>query len=620
MQTHEHILRCWNCLGEFDALTAVWCGDSSVQPTKICPFCLKCFCHASPEYIKAFWDSAPEEILADKARLGRAQGPLGERLIKARIVTTDQLLQALRIQEETGGKLGEILVERGFVTKEVLEPFFQQQQSFTRVDLTRKLLDGTLIARLGLVECLTRKIAPVEITKVGEREILTLAMVRPSDGASIDFAQSHSGCQIIPAVTTEEELAAALRPHAEAAQQAAEQAAVPTAAEAGEEARNYLSKLLAKAVRSGASDIHIEPHEDELLVHLRIDGVLYRLKPLPKSQQQQLTAAIRQFLKLSPSARGSVQNGRMVIRQNGVRYELIAHLLPTAHGENVSLKLVNKDAFIRPLDQLGMHADDLGRVRSALGLERGLVLCASPLFSGASTTFYSMMARLGGLGNRRVMSLEAPLIGTVPGVQQSEVDAADPGEMLGQLRAVVNATPQALFVSQMPSDEIAVQVLRVATKALVVSTVEAGRAAEALRVLLGFSVSPTALSSQIELVVAQRLMRKLCPHCKQPASPGASSLSMFGLTPQDLGGAKVYHPGGCEQCGGIGYRGRAALFEVLRGSPRVREMIDHGASAADIQKQAVAEGMIPLRRHAIDLLAAGETSLDEFQKANLGAG
>ncbi len=609
----EHLIRCWNCLGEFDALAAVWCGDSSTQPTKICPFCLKCFCSASPAYLQAFWNGAPKEILDDKARLGRAQGPLGERLIKARVVTTDQLLQALRVQEETGGKLGEILVEKGFLTREVLEPFLQQQQTFTRVELARKQIDRALVERVGLAECLARKVVPVEVTAVGGREVLTLAMVRPSDGAAIDFAQSKTGCQIIPAVTGEEELAEALRPFAEAAALAA---AAP--AESSEEAKSYLSKLLNKAVRMGASDIHLEPAEDELLVHLRIDGVLYRLKPLPSDQREPLAAAVRQFLKLSTAARGTAQNGRILIRQNGVRYELIAHLLPTVHGENISLKLINKDAFIRPLETLGMPPEELQRARAAIGGERGLVVCASPLFSGATTAFYSLMAKLASLGNRRVISLESPLIGAVSGAQQSEVDAHEPGEVLGHLRGAINAHPQALFLSQLFSDEIAVQLVRVAARTLVVTTFEAGRAGEAVRGLLDHSVSPTALSGQLELVLCQRLLRRLCPACKQPTAPSASSLSMFGLTPQDLNGAKVFHPGNCEQCGGIGYKGRIAIFEALRPSPRVRELIDRVAPAADIEQTARAEGMTPLRAHAIAAVAAGETSLDEYQKANLG--
>lgn len=615
----EYLMQCWNCLGEFDALTTVWCGDSSTQPTKICPFCLKCFCSASPAFIKAFWDNAPQEILADKARLGRAQGPLGERLIKARLVTTDQLLGALRIQEETGGKLGEILVEQGFLSREVLEPFFAQQQSFSQVDLSRKVLDPVLVNLIGLDECIARRIAPVERTKVGEREVITLAMVRPSDGATIDFVQSKSGCQIIPSVVQEDVLAAALKPLQEM-RAAAGAATVAAASNAGTEAagevRAFLTKLITKAVKMNSSDIHIEPHEHEIMVHLRVDGVLFRLKSLPKEHQEELTTGIKQFLKLSPGVKGVAQDGRVVIRQNGVRFEVIAHVLPTVHGENVSLKLINKDAFVRPLDALGIPDDELTRLRAATSADKGVVLLCSPLFSGASTTFYSVMAKLGALGNRRVISLESPLIGTVDGVQQSEVNGEDPGEVLQHLRGAVNAHPQALLMSQLFSDEIVVQLMRVASRTLVVTTLEATRAAEGVRGLLDHSVSPSSLAANLELVFSQRLLRRLCPECKQPANPSASSLSMFGLTPQDIGGHRVFHPGGCDQCGGIGYRSRVALFEALKITPRIRELIEKMAGANDIERQAISEGMLTMRQHALRLLAAGETTLDEFQKGN----
>jgi type IV pilus assembly protein PilB len=607
MSTNEYVIQCWNCLGEFDALTTVWCGDSSTQPTKICPFCLKCFCIASPAYIQTFWDKAPPEILADKARLGRAQGPLGERLIKARVLTTDQLLQALRTQEETGGKLGEILVQMGFLTAEALEPFLAQQQNFSRIDLKKKLLDGKLIERIGVEECQSRKIVPVELNKVGEREVLTLAMVRPSDGAAIDFVQSKTGCQIIPAVCSEEDMTAALAPFIKTETEVAE---VPG------EIRNFLSKLLSKAVKMSASDVHIEPHEHEIQIHLRIDGVLYRLKSVEKSMQTELVTGVKQFLKLSTAQSGVAQDGRVIIRQGGVRYEIIANILPTLHGENVSLKLINKDAFVRNIDEIGMKPDELGKLHTTLNASKGLLVCASPLFSGSSSTFYAVLARLGGLGNRRVISIESPLITTIPGVQQSEVNAEDSAEVLQHLRSAVNAHPQALFLSQLFSDEIAVQMTRTAASTLVGTTLEGVRAAEAIRTLLDHSISPSALASQLNLVVCQRLLRRLCPDCKTPASPSASSLSMFGLTPQDLGGAKVYHPGTCEQCGGIGYRGRVAIFEALKVTPAVRALIEKMAPAAEIEAQAVTEGMTPLRKHAVDLVAAGETSLDEFQKGN----
>ncbi|MEW6757698.1 MAG: hypothetical protein AB1347_05715, partial [Acidobacteriota bacterium] len=208
----EHLVRCWNCLGDYDALTAVWCSCNPNRPTKVCPFCLQCFCAAPEEYHERFWAGAPESVVTDREMLAGARGPLGEALIRARVITSDQLLQALKRQRQEGGKIGEILVAMGHLTQGTLDAFLSSQRSVMQISFRDTPPDPMLVSSVGAAECLRRLVVPVSREHLSGRDLLTLAMANPADGETVEFVQNATASQVLAVQASREEIESFLLP------------------------------------------------------------------------------------------------------------------------------------------------------------------------------------------------------------------------------------------------------------------------------------------------------------------------------------------------------------------------------------------------------------------------
>ena len=619
LRLSEYLVQCWNCLGEFDAAAAVWCSCNPNRPTKVCPFCLQCFCIAPESYHDKFWSSASPEIIQDREMLTKARGPLGEALVMAHAITSDQLLVALKHQEKGGSRLGEILVELGFLTHETLAAFLELHRPVMNLSLRDTALDPMLIASIGPEECLKRHVVPVSKEKLSTKELLTLAMANPGDGDTIDYIQHLTGCQILPMRATREEVEEALAPFVRAGAPTPPPEPKPDTPREPSPAAAAATDLVRKALARGASDLYLEPKEEEFSVHLRIDGTLYRAKPMDRAMQEGVTRELKRLLRLDTLATDRPQEGRVVMRSGESRYEVIAHCLPTRFGENLSIKFINRDTFLKSYDQLGIPGDDQKLLRAALTAQRGLILVTAPLFHGTTTTLYAVMSDLASDGRRKVMSIEAQSVCPVPNVSQVSLgENKDSEATLTTLKAVGNIQPDVCVLGDiLDSPTMAAAVPKFTNQMLVIATLEANRSVTSIQALLALGVAPADLSQHLLLVINQRLVRRICPKCAQPTGLSERSLRLMGLTADEAGGLSTVSQGqGCADCANIGYKGRIALYETLSPSPAFRKALARGAAERALEREAVKGGMVPLRARAIEAIQAGLTTIEEFQKGN----
>lgn len=615
----EYLVQCWNCLGEFDAVSAVWCSCNPNRPTKVCPFCLQCFCNAPETYHEKFWSGAPLDLTADREMLTKARGPLGEALVMAHAITSDQLLVALKHQQRSGGRLGEVLVELGFLTHETLMAFLELHHPVTKLSLRETQIDPMLIASIGAEECLRWLVVPISMETITSKTLLTLAMANPGDGDTIEIIQNLTGCQILPMLSTRQEVEETLAPFlANSPRQPSPDAEAPPAKEVNPNAQ-AATELLRRALQRGASDFYLEPKEGEISIHLRIDGTLYRAKSLDIAVQEGVTRELKRLLRLDTLVTDRPQEGRVVMRSGDSHYEVIAHCLPTRFGENLSLKFINRDTFLKTFDQLGIPEGEQSLLRDALAAPRGIILITAPLFHGSTTTLYAVMKELAADSHRKVMSIEAQSVCPVPNVSQVSLGASKDSEAtITTLKALGNIQPDVCVLGDiLESPTMASSVCRFANQMLVVATLEGSHSVGALSALVNLSAPPAELAQHLRLVLTQRLVRRVCPACSKSSAVSERSLRLMGLTLAEAALlTHVSEGAGCAECANIGYRGRISLYEALAPSAGFRKALARGATEKVLEREALKGGMVPLRMRALEAIQAGLTTVEEFQKGN----
>jgi len=527
--TDPYTVTCWNCLGEFDALGAVWCSDDPKNPTKLCPFCFRCFCSASDSYKQEFWAHAPERLKEELDTLARSRDRLGDILIRTRKITTSQLLDALQEQRRTGFKLGEVLVGSGLVTRDDVAAALKTQGA-------NPLMDALGVAYSAR-----------PIWEQGEPDTI-------------------------------------------------------------------LTYVLALAARKGASDVRVEPKEDAVGIRYRIDDFFFRLEPIPKRFQDAMTRKMLDLLRLDATRASRPQTSRTSISLEGAEYEIVAQTLPTPFGLSATIKLVNCATFLKDLPSLGMEIEDRVRLLSHLQ-GSGLVLVAGPPYNGAHTTTYSLMSFLV-RGGRDVLSLEAPRQWPLEGARQVELENA--AQMAETLRAMAAVRAEAMVLFAMPDAETATIASRLAASVLVLGVVAAQSAAQAALNLAQLGVPPALLAGALSAIACQRLVRQICAVCREPAeAPAAQTLALHGIRPEEARSLQFFRGKGCAACNKVGYRGRRAIFEVLTVSPEVKDALEAGASAEEIEAAAAAGGMVRLRERCLALVAEGATTFDELVRLKL---
>jgi type IV pilus assembly protein PilB len=565
---------------------------------------------------------------------------IGELLLKERRITPEQLQEALTYQKAHGGKLGSALVKLGYVRDDDITALLSKQYGVPSINLTQFEIEPGIIKLIPLET--TQKYQIVPVSRVGAT--LTIAMTDPTNVFAMDDIKFMTGYNIEPVVAGESAVQDAIQkyyavPKAEpSALEVASQAltdmpggldtevevledldeiSVDALAKQGEEAPvvRLVNVLLMSAISKGASDIHIEPYEKEYRVRFRIDGVLYNIMNPSLKFRDAIASRIKIMSKLDIAEKRLPQDGRIKIRYNdqgrSKELDFRVSVLPTLFGEKIVLRLLDRDKLMLDMTGLGFEPEPLARFEAAIQRPWGMVLVTGPTGSGKTNTLYSSISRLN-KADTNIMTAEDPVEFNLVGINQVQIKENIGLTFAASLRAFLRQDPNIILVGEIRDFETAEIAVKAAlTGHLVLSTLHTNDAPGTISRLMNMGIEPFLVSSSVNLICAQRLVRRICPHCKQENPTPPAALMKIGYGAEDARSVVPLHGIGCEKCNGTGYKGRVGLYEVMEITDGVRELILVGASGLELRRKAVEEGMISLRGSGLQKIKDGVTTIEE---------
>jgi type IV pilus assembly protein PilB len=566
---------------------------------------------------------------------------LGELLLREKRITPAQLQDALAQQRAHGGRLGSMLVSLGFVRDEEITAVLSRQYGVPAITLGQFDLDPSVVRLLPADMAIKYQVVPV--SRAGTT--LTLAMTDPTNVFAMDDIKFMTGLHVEPVVASEGSVREAIAryytktngadpvPLGDLAARALEDlpqagddelelpGVEPIDAAALEHQGNeapiirLVNALMLSAIRRGASDIHVEPYEKEMRIRFRIDGVLHHIMAPPLKHRDAITSRIKIMARLDIAEKRLPQDGRIKSRFNdhGQAREIDFRVssLPTLFGEKIVLRLLDREHLRLDMTRLGFDAPALARYEAAIRRPWGMVLVTGPTGSGKTNTLYSSIARLNQPGVN-IITAEDPIEFNLPGINQVQVREAIGLTFAAALRAFLRQDPNVILVGEIRDGETAAIAVKAAlTGHLVLSTLHTNDAPSTVSRLLNMGVEPFLVASSVNLVCAQRLVRRICEACREPDPQSSEALVEAGFDPAEARAAQPSRGKGCDRCGKTGYKGRVGLFEVMEMTDALRERVLSGASAAELRRQAIADGMITLRQTALRKVAEGMTTVDE---------
>ena len=567
-------------------------------------------------------------------------GKLGEILIKEKIISSEQLKQALEYQKTNGGRLGNSLVKLGFLSDDEVTAVLSRQYGVPSINLAYFEVDSNVIKLIPMETATKYQILP--LSRVGSS--LTVAMVDPTNVFAMDDIKFMTGFNIEPVVASESAISEAIKKHygsiedverkkeiedivsfidegqAESVELEAEDESTLNLAaleKAAEEAPviKLVNYILTDAVKRGASDIHMEPYEKEYRVRYRVDGMLATIMNPPNKLRDAIISRVKIMAKLDISEKRLPQDGRIMIRMmhNGKKKQLDfrVSVLPTLFGEKIVMRLLDKENLRLDMTKLGFEAESLAKFQKAIFKPYGMVLVTGPTGSGKTNTLYSSMAQLN-KPDTNIVTAEDPVEFQLPGINQVQMKEHIGLNFATALRSFLRQDPNIILVGEIRDFETAEIAIKAAlTGHLVLSTLHTNDAPATISRLMNMGIEPFLVATSVHLICAQRLARRVCQECKYDEELSPQVLIDAGFTPEEVKTAKAYKGRGCAACGNKGYKGRVGLYEVLEVTDELRELILVGASALEIKRKAIEQGMISLRRSGLIKVAAGMTTLEE---------
>ncbi|MFH1339111.1 MAG: ATPase, T2SS/T4P/T4SS family [Candidatus Omnitrophota bacterium] len=550
---------------------------------------------------------------------------IGEMLIEQGFITQHQLNEALEEQKLTGQKIGEILVSKGWIAREEFERVLAKQSGVITFDLSGYIIEPDIVKLVP--EDLAVKYKFMPVFKV--ENTLTVAMVDPSNVFIIDELQRRTGCVIEPVLANEMDIRRAQDQFYGTSGTMQEIVAsidkdkLAEGEKLGEEAPviKIVNLLIIQAVQAKASDIHIEPEEKFLGVRYRIDGILHRQRPLPKELQPAIISRIKIMSSLDIAEKRLPQDGRILMRIGNKEIDFRVSTCPTVFGENVVLRILDRSSLVLGLENLGFPAENLKKFERLISQPYGIILVTGPTGSGKTTTLYSALHRLNREGVN-IMTVEDPVEYQFAQMRQVQINPRAGLIFTTALRSFLRQDPDIIMVGEIRDLETAqIAVQAALTGHLVFSTLHTNDAPTAFTRLINMGVEPCLVSSSLLGVLAQRLVRKVCDKCRQRYTPSKELLMTLGLEGKvDPDEVRFNRGKGCSVCSQTGYKGRIAIFELLLNTSAVQELVLQRASADQIRKAAQKEEMTLLREAAIEKLFAGVTSAEEVIRVTQEAG
>jgi type IV pilus assembly protein PilB len=543
---------------------------------------------------------------------------LGALLVASGLVTQQDLDSALDRQQHDGGRLGEALVHAGLLTEQDMVAAVAGQMRIGVADLPDAAPQPASMALLPRDFIVRHRLMPLYLDDDGA---LHVAMTDPLDIITIDEVSLRTKRRVVPLICTEKGFDAALAIYFSARgklQDARDEGSQAAEGEIDVDIVELVDGLLADASTMAASDIHLEPREDALYVRCRIDGVLHPLREFPKELQPGIVSRLKIMGGMNIAERRLPQDGRTTFElASGEVVDVRLATIPSQYGENITLRILEVSPLPPSMESLGLGGANLERYTKALAVPEGGVVIVGPTGSGKSTTLYTTL-ELVKTPDRKVYTVEDPIERKIHGIVQTEVKPSIGLTFAQALRALVRADPDIIMVGEIRDLETAKMAADAAvTGHQVFSTLHTNDAASAINRLVEMGVPRYLVAAAWRCFVAQRLVRRLCQHCREPETLTAERWEELGLGPAPRRRLHVYGPVGCSQCFGTGYRGRVGLYEVMVIDDTIRELIATGATVLDIQRAARAQGVRSLRDDGVDKLLEGLTSYLELARVTI---
>ncbi len=598
---------------------------------------------------------------------------LGEILVRENLITPQQLQEAIEYQRRNGGRLGSILVRLGFIADEVITDVLSKQYGVPSINLDVYEIEENVVKLIP--RDMAEKYSILPISRTGAT--LTLAMADPTNVFALDDVKFHTGLNIEPVIaseaaiqgaiskyypqsrsielvdtivkevefsptkvsagngstTTETKLKAEdlnvslsdirfdeeLKPDFEVLEEG-EEIDVNELIHASEEAPiiRLVNLLLVEAVKKGASDIHIEPYEKDFRIRFRIDGVLYDIMHPPLSVRDALISRIKIMSKLDISEKRLPQDGRIKVKikvdSRSRECDFRVSTLPTLFGEKVVLRLLDKEKLMLDMTKLGFEPESLEIFKRNIHKPYGMVLVTGPTGSGKTNTLYSALMELN-TPDTNIMTAEDPVEFNLPGINQVQMKEQIGLNFATALRAFLRQDPNIILVGEIRDFETAEIAIKAAlTGHLVLSTLHTNDAPSTVSRLVNMGIEPYLVATSVNLIQAQRLVRRICNECKEEIHTPLEALVQIGFSEEEAPRIKTYRGRGCKVCNNTGYKGRIGLYEVMEVTDELRELIIIGATAMEIRKKAIEMGMITLRESGLYKIRNGITTIEEVVK------
>jgi type IV pilus assembly protein PilB len=560
---------------------------------------------------------------------------LGEMLVKAGLISPDQLEEALEAQKSNGEKLGFNLIRLGYVKEDEITQLLSEQYGVPSINLRHFEIDETVINLIPSEVAQKYLVLPVNRTGA----TLTISMADPTNVFAMDDIKFMTGYNVEPVVASEIAIREAIEKYYGSQHALELKKVMDEMAEAEAEALEVLEEeeeldisaleaateeapvvklvniILTDSIKKTASDIHIEPYEKDFRVRFRIDGVLYEIMHPPIKLKDAITSRLKIMAKLDISEKRLPQDGRIKIkmRLQGKNKEMDyrVSVLPTLFGEKIVLRLLDKDNLMLDMTKLGFEPESLLKFERQILKPYGMVLVTGPTGSGKTNTLYSSMNRVN-TPETNIMTAEDPVEFNLHGINQVQMKEQIGLNFATALRAFLRQDPNIVLVGEIRDFETAEIAVKAAlTGHLVLSTLHTNDAPSTINRLMNMGIEPFLVATSVNLICAQRLVRRACAECKEPIQMPSQALVDVGFNQEEAPQLKLYKGRGCATCNNTGYRGRIGLYEVMEISEEVRELILSGASAMELRRKAIEEGMISLRHSGLHKIRDGLTTVEE---------
>ena len=560
---------------------------------------------------------------------------LGDLLVKMSRITEQQLIEALKVQKNEGGKLGEVIVKMNFITEKGILEALSDQFGIPQINLDQTEIDEAVLPLIPLNTIRRFHIMPIRQAN----NMLTIAMSDPTKAFDLKEIKLLTGLDIEPLLASENAIAKAIETHYEtnhAAELRSFMDGLGVGVEASleiveEEEKRDVTKLesdaklppvvqivnhiFTEAIAKGASDIHIEPYEDRARVRYRIDGILYEALTLPLKYKDGVISRVKVLTKMDIAEKRLPQDGRIKIQMKlsgrMKNIDIRVSTTPTIFGEKVVMRLLDREGLMLDMAKLGFEPESLRKFEEAIFKPWGMILVTGPTGSGKTNTLYSAIGRINS-PETNIMTVEDPVEFNIGGINQVQVHESIDLTFTSVLRSFLRQDPNIILVGEIRDNETAdIAVKASLTGHLVLSTLHTNDAPSTIIRLIDMGIDAYLVATSVILIAAQRLVRRICPACKEQISIPPKALLNVGFSEEEAATMKIYKGKGCPKCNSTGYKGRVALFEVMQVSPTIRDMILSGASVADIRKQSIDEGMQTLRQSGLSKIRNGVTTIEE---------